>query len=52
MTTGGRRRPGRVRRILDRLAELLKQSTRPNALTCLVRAMKTEERQKAKVLNS
>lgn len=50
MTTegGSRRRSARIRRLLDRLAELLKHPTRPGGFARLVEAMKTEEQQKEK----
>lgn len=50
MTAGDRRRD-RLRRLLDRLAEILRNSTRPEALSDLIRAAKTEEAQEGKVLH-
>lgn len=47
--TAGERRRDRLRRLLDRLAEILRNTTRPEALSDLIRAVKAEETQKGNI---
>ncbi|MFZ2957680.1 MAG: hypothetical protein WA705_12390 [Candidatus Ozemobacteraceae bacterium] len=49
MTRKKESKAARVRRLLDRLADLLRNSNRRNAFKALVHAVKSEEIEKARV---